>query len=304
MDIDCKRKIGAIYSRLVLKDQRMAHQLFKGRNLVIATMHGKEKVIAPLLEHALGVKIIVPENFDTDQYGTFSGEIEREVDPVEAARTKAKVACKNYKCDLGIASEGSFGSHPSLFFVPADNEIIVFVDIKNGIEVKAREVSTKTNFDGDLCRNWEEAKEFAQAVQFPSHALILRKEKEDVTHLLKGINTWVELEDRCLGYLKTFGQVFLETDMRAMNNPTRMGVIEIATKKLIDKIHHQCPQCGLPGFDVTEVVTGLPCSLCGLPTNSTLYYIYKCDRCRFEEKKMYPYGIEQEEPTYCNYCNP
>jgi hypothetical protein len=75
MDIDCKRKIGAIYSRLVLKDQRMAHQLFKGRNLVIATLHGKEKVIAPLLEHALGVKIIVPEKFDTDQYGTFSGEI-------------------------------------------------------------------------------------------------------------------------------------------------------------------------------------------------------------------------------------
>jgi hypothetical protein len=54
----------------------MAVQLFKDCTLVIATMHGKEKVIAPLLVKALGVKIIVPENFDTDLYGTFSGEIE------------------------------------------------------------------------------------------------------------------------------------------------------------------------------------------------------------------------------------
>ncbi|MEO6686271.1 MAG: DUF6671 family protein, partial [Dyadobacter sp.] len=226
------------------------------------------------------------------------------VDPVEAARIKAKAACQTYQCDLAIASEGSFGPHPTLLFVPADDEIIVFVDVKNGLEIKAREVSTKTNFDGDLFYNWEKAKEFAKAVQFPSHALILRKEKDDTAHLLKGIDTWVQLEYKCSDYLKTFGQVFLETDMRAMNNPTRLAVIEIATKKLIDKILHQCPQCGLPGFDITEVVAGLTCNLCGMPTNSTLYYIYKCDRCRFEERKMYPHGIKQEEPTYCDYCNP
>jgi hypothetical protein len=282
----------------------MAVQLFKDCTLVIATMHGKEKVIAPLLVKALGVKIIVPENFDTDLYGTFSGEIEREANPVEAARIKAKAACQAYQCDLAIASEGSFGPHPSLFLVPADDEIVVFLDIKNGIEVKAREVSTRTNFNGDLFRNWEEAKAFAQAVQFPSYALILRKEKDDTAHLLKGINTWVKLECKCSDYLKTFGQVFLETDMRAMNNPTRMAVIETVTKKLIENILHQCPNCGLPGFDVTEVVAGLTCKLCGFPTNSTWYYIYKCANCRFIEKKMYPHGINSEDPTYCDNCNP
>jgi hypothetical protein len=282
----------------------MAVQLFKDRTLVIATMHGKEKVIAPLLEQALGVKIIIPQNFDTDQYGTFSGEIEREVDPVEAARIKANAACQLYRCDLAIASEGSFRSHPSLFFVPAEDEIIVFVDIINGIEIKAREVSTKTNFDGGLFENWEKAKAFALAVQFPSHGLIIRKEKEDTAHLLKGIHTWVELEDVCSGYLKKFGQVFLETDMRAMNNPTRMDVIETTTKKLVEKILRQCPKCDLPGFDVAEVVTGLPCKLCGFPTNSIWYYIYKCAKCRFKEKEMYPHGIKLEEPKYCDNCNP
>lgn len=282
----------------------MAVQLFKGRKLVIATMHGKEKVIAPLLEENLGVKIIIPYNFDTDLYGTFSGEIEREADPLEAARMKAKAACQAYQCDLAIASEGSFGPHPSLFFVPADDELIVFMDIKNRIEVKSREVSTKTNFDGSLCKNWADAMVFARSVKFPSHALILRKKKQDITHLIKGINTWAGLENSCLSYLERFGQVFLETDMRAMNNPTRMNVIGAATKKLIEKIFHQCPKCSLPGFDVFEVVAGLPCELCGFPTSSTWYYTYKCAHCYFVEKKMFPNGIKLEDPSYCDNCNP
>jgi ribosomal protein L37E len=104
--------------------------------------------------------------------------------------------------------------------------------------------------------------------------------------------------------LKNFVQVFLETDMRAMNNPTRMSVIETATKKLIEKILHQCPKCGFPGFDVTKVVAGLPCKLCGFPTNRTWYYIYKCTKCHFKGKKFYLHGIEQEEPTFCDHCNP
>ena len=35
--------------------------LFKGRKLVIATMHEKERVIAPLLEKNLGVEVVVPK---------------------------------------------------------------------------------------------------------------------------------------------------------------------------------------------------------------------------------------------------
>jgi hypothetical protein len=38
-------------------------------------MHGKDKVIAPLLVQALGVKIIVPENFDTDKYGILAAKL-------------------------------------------------------------------------------------------------------------------------------------------------------------------------------------------------------------------------------------
>jgi len=62
--------------------------MFKGRSLVIATKHEKEKVIAPLLEQALNVVCFIQEGFDTDTLGTFTGEIERELDPIATARQK------------------------------------------------------------------------------------------------------------------------------------------------------------------------------------------------------------------------
>lgn len=46
--------------------------MFKGRNLLIATKHEKEKVIAPILDKELGVNCFVVTNLDTDEFGTFT----------------------------------------------------------------------------------------------------------------------------------------------------------------------------------------------------------------------------------------
>lgn len=51
--------------------------LFENRNLLIVTKHGKEEVLKPLLEQALIVKCSISDEFDTDFFGTFSGEIAR-----------------------------------------------------------------------------------------------------------------------------------------------------------------------------------------------------------------------------------
>ncbi|WP_252790685.1 DUF6671 family protein [Mucilaginibacter flavidus] len=111
-------------------------------------MHGKEKVISPIFEKALGVETVLPDGFNTDWYGTFSAEIEREKDPLETARSKCIDACRITGCTLAVASEGSFGAHPTIYFIPADDEIMVFMDLENDIYVRARVVSTKTNFRG------------------------------------------------------------------------------------------------------------------------------------------------------------
>ena len=123
-----------------------AERLFAGRKLVIGTMHQKEKVIAPIIEKVIGVNCFRPENFDTDLLGTFTGEIDRPDDPLMTVRKKCLSAMDATNCDLGIASEGSFGSHPTSFFLPADDELMIFIDRKHGIEIIARELSTSTNF--------------------------------------------------------------------------------------------------------------------------------------------------------------
>ena len=92
--------------------------------------------------------------------------------------------------------------------------------------------------------------------------------------------------------------------MRAMYNPTRRKVIEIATNKLIEKIKTTCPVCKTPGFGIIGVKEGLPCSACKAPTRSVLSHIYGCQKCNYEDYKVYPYDKTEEDPMYCDQCNP
>ncbi|MEN9703202.1 MAG: hypothetical protein RLZZ209_628 [Bacteroidota bacterium] len=93
----------------------MGNQAFlEGREIRIATMHGKEKVIGPALEKAYRMKYSVAA-LDTDLLGTFSGEVERVLTPLEAAREKCRLALEKNDAEIAIASEGSFGSHPTLY---------------------------------------------------------------------------------------------------------------------------------------------------------------------------------------------
>lgn len=282
----------------------MKADFFSGRRLAIVTKHGKEKVIEPALSILEGVEFFVPEGFDTDVYGTFSGEIERNSAPLESARKKCIDACAAYGCTLAISSEGSFGPHPYMPFVHADDEILLLLDLENNLEIKVRELTTTTNFNGQLLKNHEEVDAFSKEVLFPSHGLILRRDKDTTDDLTKGV-TDVQTLDRLVNtYLSKYGQVYIETDMRAMYNPTRMEVIGRAAKKLSDVILRTCPLCNTPGFDVTDVVSGLQCELCGNPTQSTLYHTYKCHKCSYTENKMYPNHKTAETPMYCDYCNP
>lgn len=278
--------------------------MFKGRDLVIATKHHKEEVIAPILELGLGVNCFLPEYFDTDTFGTFTGEVERELDPISTVRQKCLMAMELSNCDLGVASEGSFGSHPTLFFASADDEFLIFIDKKNDLEIIERELSLETNFKGSAIKNEQELLEFAKMVKFPSHALILRKTKSEEIGIVKGLTNEDELKITFKRILEKYGSVYAETDMRAMYNPSRMNVIKDAAKKLVDKANSFCPQCNTPGFGVTDAKKGLECNLCGAATNSILSFIYTCQKCNFKKEKLYPHKKMAEDPMYCDYCNP
>jgi len=278
--------------------------MFDNRKLVIATKHQKESVIAPLFEKAFNVICFVPESFDTDTLGTFTGEIERKDDPIVTLRNKCLQAMELTNCDLGVASEGSFGSHPTIFFAHADDEFLILIDKKNNFEIVERELTLKTNFNGSEVKTEDDLTEFANRAKFPSHALILRKEKDAKTEIIKGITDWAALKESFHQLVKKGGSAFVETDMRAMFNPTRMEVIENAAIKLIEKIKSVCPSCTTPGFGVTEAKQGLPCSLCGHETRSTLSYIYQCKNCAFSREEMFPLKKTEEDPMFCDMCNP
>jgi hypothetical protein len=278
--------------------------MFEGRNLVIATKHEKQKVIAPILEKALGVNCFVANDLDTDQLGTFTGEIERKEDPINAAKNKCYLAMELTNCDLAIASEGSFGAHPSIFFVPADDEFLVFIDKVNGLEIIARELTTETNYSGSEINSLGSLLAFADKVKFPSHGVILRKSKDDFSEIIKGITNTERLTTVFEQFMKKYGTVYIETDMRAMYNPTRMKIIEQLTQKIAKKINALCPECKTPGFGITEVRKGLPCEICNYPTKSTLSYIHSCQKCEYVNEEIYPNGKRTEDPMYCDICNP
>jgi len=167
-----------------------------------------------------------------------------------------------------------------------------------------RELSTETNFNGAEIKTEKQLIDFAERVNFPSHGLILRKSREGNIGIIKGVTDWEQLKKHFQQMLENYGVAYVETDMRAMYNPTRMTVIAKATEKLVKKIKSCCPQCNTPGFGITNVIKGLKCSLCGSPTNSTLSYIYACQKCFFTKEEMYPHKKIAEDPTYCDYCNP
>ncbi|MCT7950540.1 hypothetical protein NG798_12130 [Ancylothrix sp. C2] len=281
--------------------------LFKNRTAVIATMHKKEQAIAPLVEQELLLKTVIPDNFNTDLFGTFSRDVKRRGTQIEAARAKAEKAMEITGTSLGIASEGSFGPHPAIPFLPHNREIVLFLDKENNLEIIGEEFTTDTNYSHELVNNLEEAEKFAKKAGFPEHGLvvIIGESATGQGEIIKGIITPENLSDAVNYALKkSAGAVHIETDMRAMYNPTRMRAIERATRNLIEKIKTVCPQCSCPGFEIIERKKGLPCSLCNLPTHLTKSVVYQCKKCEFCQEKLFPDGIKTADPGMCQYCNP
>lgn len=278
--------------------------MFEQRRLLIVTKHGKEKCLAPLLEAALGLNCQLDQKLDTDLLGTFSGEVERQLDPLSNAREKCRRAMALNQADLALATEGSFGPHPALYLLPAHEEFILLRDHQNDLEIAHRELSTATNFSAGWVEDEAALFAFAAAAGFPEHALILRPAREAMQPIFKGLQSREALLEAFGALRKKQKAVWVETDMRAHYNPSRMAIIEKAGRALIAKIQSRCPQCACPGFGPTQSIPGLPCAQCGSPTRSIMRERYQCQRCPYYEERAAAHGKTAEDPGYCDYCNP
>lgn len=273
------------------------HGIYRGRRIVLATRHGKEKAIAPAFADALKVELAVPADLDTDRLGTFTGDVQRAGTMREAALAKARMGMEASGLSVAIASEGSFGPHPAIPFLAAGHELLVFVDEERGLQIFEEHISERTNFQAlEMTRGEADIGAFLARVGFPDHALVVRSGQQ----LVKGVRSPAHLGQ----LLKAGGPVRIETDMRAHMNPTRMAEIARVAERLARRIATPCPACGQPGFGITRTEPGLACPECGAPTALASGVVETCALCPHEQRRPRPDGRLTATPAECPECNP
>jgi len=278
-----------------------------GERAVLATMHGKEQVIAPLALRFLGLHVELAQGLDTDSFGTFSREIDRAGSQIEAARAKIAAAfARSPEAHIGLASEGSFGPHPYLPFLPICREIVVLIDRSSGLELVGYHAGSETNFSHAVVDDVDAGRRFAERIGFPGHGIIVMgcKEGKPVPELalIKNATTWETLDQAIHSVLDGRPTAFVEADMRAHRNPKRMRAIKRAMIDLVRRALSQCPDCDRPGFSMTDRLVGLPCSWCRQPTLLTMAEIWMCVGCGYRQER--PVAAAAADPGNCDGCNP
>lgn len=277
----------------------------KGRVSALLTKHKKEQVIKPTIEKATGCQVEVFSNFDTDIFGTFTGDVPRPSSQLETAKMKAIRAIEVSGLDIGLSSEGSFGPHPLIPFAPINIEIVMLVDQRENIKIWGEWAGSDTNYSHETVTSFAEAEKFAISAGFPEHQIVVKPALGNISEMVKGISRKDELAKAVSWAISISPEqrAIIETDMRAHANPTRMANIMKATQNLIEKLNSLCPVCNAPGFCVNKRLPGLPCEWCEMPTNEILAEVSECLKCGYKNERMYPKGIKASAGR-CHYCNP
>lgn len=278
--------------------------IFSNRPISLLTKHGKEEVIADVLNKEVGCLVQQTSAYDTDLLGTFTQETPRYGTQLDAARKKATIGMELLNLDLGLASEGAFVSDPYSGMVPWNNELLVLIDHKHELEITGFSSGPAQN-ESTYLGHWEEMEKFADHALFPSHHLVVKPTDEYHPQSKKGIKELAELKEafEWAKNLSSKGIVYVENDLRAFANPSRMENIRKAAIDLANKMNSLCPQCQTPGFWIKDIKRGLPCNACGLATDEEITKIWGCLKCGHEETegmKVFRFA----DPSKCHHCNP
>jgi ribosomal protein L37E len=280
---------------------------YRGERIALLTQHGKERVIAPRVGEWLGAEVAHVTGYDTDRLGTFTREIPRAGTQLEAARRKARIAMELSGLRIAIASEGAFGPDPVSGLLPWNRELVLLVDDRLGLEVLGMAEAPAQHVHA-VAERREDLDAFARRAGFPGHWLVLQPLDPDDppdAGFRKGLHDWPALEAAFAAAQRasSVGRVHLENDLRAHGNPTRMAVIASATDDLLRRTATRCPDCGRPGYGVTERIPGLPCADCGTPTRRVRAERVGCGGCGREELRELDLA-RLASPAHCDVCNP
>ena len=284
---------------------------YAGRQVALATRHGKQRVIARPLRHGLGAELLHLATIDTDRLGSFCGSIERQGSARDACITKAQLALHHGRTGLAIASEGSFGPHPLVPLLAVGLECMVFLDQERGLTIEEQLIARRTNHSsyqlhhppgqepGPTRRDPGDLERWLSSIGFPQHAVLIRTDRV----IAKGIHNRAQL-DQLLQQARKAGIASVETDMRAHCNPTRMRSIRELAFRLVRRIGQTCPACVRPGWGPIERLPGLPCRDCGQPTEMIRTEVVGCSHCGQRQERGRPDGRLSADPAHCPCCNP
>jgi len=275
---------------------------YRGATVVLPTLHNKGVLAQEAFKEHLGMDVIELHE-DTDQFGTFSGDVERKLSPKESAIAKAKLGLTQTDYQYALASEGTIGADPTIPFVNSDLEVVVFLDSINDLIISHTHRSFEISAYTHEYIEGEDLEKFLTKADFPNHQLIVKCLDSDIRALAKGISNRADLM-KVLDQTKKEGlkKIVIESDLRAHASPSRAQNIKQTFKELAIRISSLCPECESPGWGVTSAVRGLPCSDCGEESDAIKAHVFGCISCSYvAEADPIATSID---PSRCSWCNP
>ena len=288
---------------------------YVGRTIALASQHGKECVLTRHLRQGLALTLQLSTTVNTYLLGSFSGEYPLPEDALTTCRLKAEAGMDALGLDLGLASEGAFGPHPVVPFLPIGREWLTFIDRRHQLTISEHAMSRRTNYSSFKTATPEAALGWLKEVGFPSHAVMVGSPSgvpvpssvpPSMDWLAKGVHSREELARwmAIAAQRSEDGMAWLETDMRAHCNPTRMASIRRLAFQLVRRINASCPACAAPGWGLLRTIGGLPCSSCGSATELLAFEEFGCIHCNYTELHPRQDQLLAADPGQWGYCNP
>ncbi|TDW30001.1 DUF6671 family protein [Cryobacterium psychrophilum] len=274
---------------------------YAGARVAFATMHGKEQLAQGPFYDTLGAGVVAPTGLDTDQFGTFSGEIVRTLSPRAAAQVKARLGMHLADTPYGLASEGSFSS--GLGFLVEHHEVLLFIDEIRGLELVEATIATSPLPPARPIATVDAALTYATAIGYPAQGLILRGGAAgEIIH--KNLNSLEALRSAMSQLLlHTPGRpIVISPDYRAHRCASRAAVIITLAENMARRLATPCARCHTPGFGQVGIERGLPCSDCGEPTRVIAADIFGCGNCPHTLRTARASRVAA--PQWCDSCNP
>jgi len=269
---------------------------YSGTVIAFATAHGKDDLAREPFAAILDATVVAPPALDTDQFGTFSGEIPRTLTPQAAAHAKAALAMNAAGTPFALASEGSFSGGFGLLV--EHRELLLFVDRQRGLEVIEATTEISPLPPSKAIDSVDGAERYADRIGFPAQGIIVRT-ASGISKDLRTSDAFRAHIDRSLGENST---VSIEPDLRAHRCPSRADTIARLAQRMAHRLDTPCPTCATPGFGRVNVSRGVRCRDCGSPTELIEADIFGCARCDHTQSVLRP--PRRADPARCPECNP